>query len=49
MASRARRSARDQTVPANSTRTFTFIAGVFGNSANGTALFNYTYGQTGTS
>lgn len=38
----------DQTVPANSTRTFTFIAGVFGNSANGTALFNYTYGQTGT-
>ena len=25
-----------------------FIAAVFGGSADGTALFNYTYGQTGT-
>ncbi len=39
--------ATDQTVPAHGQATFTFIAGRFSNSANGTAVFNYTYGPAG--
>lgn len=37
----------NQVVAPNSTATFTFIAGTYDNSANGTAIFNYTYGPTG--